>query len=122
MRPSVLILLLLPVADALLLVPAARVFGPWLWAWLALMAAFGALVLRQARDSVLRQHTGRAGWFTLQALLDNQRTVLAGFLLIWPGLVSDLIAFLLLATAPPPLAAAGAWEHPLMLDGRRPGC
>ncbi len=113
-----MILLLLPLLDAVMLVPIARVLGPWLLVWLAAAALIGLLMLRQARDSMQRQWAGRQGWARMQALLDNQRTVLSGLLLIWPGLFSDVAACLLLATAPP-ASTENSFEYPLVVSGRR---
>ena len=118
MRSPAPILLALPIFDLLLLFPAARALGVWLWAWLVCSALIGLLLLRGARDSMHRQWAGRTGGASLEALLDNRRTVLAGLLFMWPGLLTDLLAFTLLLTAPP-VPVAGNWEHPLVLGSRR---
>ena len=113
-----LILLLLPLADLMLLVPLSRLAGMWLWLWTLAGTLTGLLLLRGARDSIRRQWAGRAGVAGIDALLDNCRTVMAGLLFLWPGLLTDVAAFVLLLTArPAPLAAN--WEHPLVLPGRR---
>lgn len=119
MNPLALILLLLPLGDALVLLPLGRLIGLWLWAWIAGGALFGILLLRSARDSARRQGAaGRTSGAGLEALLDNRRTVLAGLLLIWPGLLSDLAAITLLVTAPP-ASVGDRWEHPLALQRSR---
>lgn len=111
-------LLLLMTLDAALLLPFSAALGSWLWGWLAAMALMGLMLLRHARDSMQRQGQGRSPAAGLQALLDNQRTVMAGLLLIWPGLLSDLLAIALLLTAPPVVTEV-AWEYPMGLGNRR---
>ncbi len=56
--------------------------------------------------------------WVMRGLLDSGRKVLAGFLLIVPGLVSDLLALMLLAlplnvgsSLQPQPAAAGRWRR-----------
>jgi UPF0716 protein FxsA len=112
------ILLLLPLADAALLLQLGRLLGSWLWIWTGCGALIGLVLIRGARDSMRRQWAGRTGGARLQALLDNCRTVLAGLLFLWPGVLSDLAAVTLLLTAPPATVGAN-WEHPLALNGRR---
>ena len=114
-----MILLFLPLADLLLLVPLSRWMGPGLWALTLFAGALsGLLLLRGARDSIRRQWAGRAGVASLEAMLDKFRNVLAGLLLLWPGVLTDLAALTLLLTAPPAPVRAN-WEHPLVLPGRR---
>lgn len=113
--PVAPILLLLPLADAASLVPLSHLLGGWLWAWLAGGALFGVTLLRQAREATLRQRARAGEAQAVQGMLDHQRTVLAGLLLLWPGLLTDVAGALLLLTAPPVLPGAH-WEHP----ARRP--
>ena len=118
MNAGTAILLLLPLGDLVMLYPLSHLVGLWMWAWVAGGALLGLLMLRAARDSMRRQRFGRARRASLEALLDNRRTVLAGLLFLWPGVLSDIAAFMLLFTAPPP-TATGNWEYPLVLNGRR---
>ena len=118
MFPRALILLCLPLADAVLLIPLGRLLGNWLWLWTLGGSLLGLLLLRGARHRMWSQRADGAGAASLQALLDHRRTVLAGLLFLWPGLLSDLAAMVLLATAPP-IAAGDNWEFPLTLRDRR---
>ena len=119
MSPRMLILLSLPLADLILLVPLSRWIGAGLWAAILVAGALaGLLLLRGARDSMHRQWAGRTGVAGLEAMLYNFRAVLAGLLLVWPGVLTDLAAFALLLTAPPASIRAN-WEHPMVLPGRR---
>ena len=84
----------------MLLIPLGRLLGSWLWLWTLGGSLLGLLLLRGARHRMWRQRADGAGSASLQALLDHRRTVLAGLLFLWPGLLSDLAAMVLLATAP----------------------
>ncbi len=96
-----LILLAFPLAEGMLLYrladgPAGS--GAWVLAWLVFAAAAGIVLIKQARFSLLAR-LGSAlsqGRFSLAALIDSFRTVLAGLLLIFPGLISDVMAMVVL--------------------------
>lgn len=96
-----LILLAFPVAEGVLLYRLAQ--GPagsggWVVAWLLFAAVAGVVLIKQARFSLLAR-LGSAlsqGRFSLAALIDSFRTVLAGLLLIFPGLISDVMAMVVL--------------------------
>lgn len=113
-----LILLGLPVLEALVLVLLARAIGWWLLLWLVAAAVAGLLLLRTERLAV----TGRIlsalgeGGNPLPALLFSARVVLAGLLLAFPGVISDLIAVLLLVW--PRRPAAGRGPEPGVIEGR----
>lgn len=118
MKIATPILLLLPLLDLTLLVPMSRAFGLWLLLWLALSALTGVILLRLARKSVERVSGGRMSGLGFHLMLDHQRTVLAGILFIWPGILSDMAAVTVLLTAPPAMVRANC-EYPLDLRGRR---
>jgi UPF0716 protein FxsA len=93
------ILLAFPVADLYVTARLARWTGIPLWMWLGCSLVAGLLLLRNERTAfrmrtVAALHGEQA---VLRGLLDSGRKVLAGFLLILPGLVSDLVALTLLA-------------------------
>ena len=92
------ILLGFPLLEAVVLVRLSQVIGWWVVAWLVLAACAGAALIKEARFAlVARLAAGLAqGQFSIAALTDSARTVLAGILLIYPGIVSDLIALTLL--------------------------
>ncbi len=122
MRFVVLVILLaFPAADLYVTARLAQWTGIPLWAWLGCSFLAGLVLLRNERmafrmRTVAALHGEQA---LLRGLLDSGRKVLAGFLLILPGLVSDLIALTLLALplnvgnafGPQP-AAAGRWRAP----------
>jgi UPF0716 protein FxsA len=93
------ILMAFPAADLYLTARVARWTGIPLWVFLGGSFVAGALLLRNERiafrtRTVAALHGDQA---SLRGLLDSGRKVLAGFLLMLPGLVSDLIALTLLA-------------------------
>jgi UPF0716 protein FxsA len=93
-----LIVLIFPALDVLATMRFARWTGIPTLVWLVASAIAGVLLLRKERMT-FRAKTLAAlrGDQPLQrGLLDSGRRVLAGLLLISPGIVSDLIALLLL--------------------------
>jgi UPF0716 protein FxsA len=114
------ILLAFPVADLYLTARLARWTGVPLWIWLACSLLTGLVLLRNERIE-FRARTVAAlhgeQWL-MRGLLDSGRKVLAGLLLIVPGIVSDVIALTLLALplnigrgfAPQPVGG-GRWQH-----------
>ena len=92
------ILLGFPLLEAVVLVRLSETMGWWVLAWMILAAVAGMALIKEARLSlVARLAAGfTQGNFAIGALTDSARTVLAGILLIFPGVVSDLIALTLL--------------------------
>ena len=94
----VAILLGFPVLEVVVMVRLAESMGWWVLAWVVLAACAGAALIKEARFALIsRLAVGVAhGEFSISALTDSARTVIAGLLLIFPGVVSDLIALTLL--------------------------
>jgi UPF0716 protein FxsA len=92
------ILLGFPVLEIVLLARLAEVYGWWVLAWVALSAVAGVALLKEARFALVARVGAAlaAGQFSIAAFVDSARTVLAGLLLIFPGLVSDVLALILL--------------------------
>lgn len=93
------ILLAFPAADVYVTSRVARWTGVPLWIWLAGSFLMGLLLLRNERlefraRMVAALHGEQS---ILRGVLDSGRKVLAAFLLILPGVVSDLMALVLLA-------------------------
>jgi len=114
------ILLVFPLADLYVTARVARWTGIPLWIWLGCSFLAGLVLLRNERIA-FRTRTVAAlhgeQWL-MRGLVDSGRKVLAGFLLILPGVVSDLIALMLLALPlnigrgfEPQPAAAGRWRN-----------
>lgn len=91
-------LLAFPILEMALLARLAETGGWWVLAWVVLAAVAGAVLLKEARFALLARLGAAlaAGRFPLAALIDSARTVLAGLLLILPGVVSDALALALL--------------------------
>ena len=96
-----------PLLEALVMVRLADVMGWWILAWMVMAAVAGMALIKEARFAmVARLAAGLAqGRFPIVALTDSARTVLAGLLLIFPGVVSDLIALTLLLLPSPRVVA-----------------
>jgi UPF0716 protein FxsA len=99
------ILLGFPLLEAVVLVRLSETLGWWVLAWVVLAACAGMALIKEARFAMLaRLAAGLArGEFPVVALTDSARTVVAGLLLIFPGVVSDLIALTLLLLPGPRL-------------------
>ena len=102
-----------PLLEALVLVRLSETMGWWVLGWVVLAACAGVALIKEARFAlVARLAAGFAqGRFAIGALTDSARTVLAGLLLIFPGVVSDLIALTLLLLPGPRMAAESAARH-----------
>lgn len=72
--------------------------GFWVIAWLVFAAIAGVVLIKQARFFLLARLASALaqGRFSIGALIDSFRTVIAGLLLIFPGVISDIMALLLL--------------------------
>jgi UPF0716 protein FxsA len=93
------IVLAFPALDLLATVRFARWTGIPVWTWLALSTVAGFVLLRNERVA-FRANTAAAmhgQQLTLRGLFDSGRKVLAGFLFLLPGVLSDLMALVLLA-------------------------
>ena len=109
------ILLGFPLLEAVVLVRLSQVMGWWIVAWLVLAACAGVALIKEARFAlVARLAAGLAqGQFSIVALTDSARTVIAGLFLIFPGVISDVIALMLLLLPGP--------RAPVEIVTRRPG-
>jgi UPF0716 protein FxsA len=114
------ILLAFPAADVYVTSRLARWTGVPLWIWLAGSFLLGLLLLRNQRIEfrarlVAALHGEQS---ILRGVLDSGRKVLAAFLLILPGIVSDLMALVLLAL---PLNVGRRFEPQPQYAGRMHG-
>lgn len=92
------ILLLLPISEIVTLTRLVNHFGWWVGFWLIGSALFGFILIKEARLAMLARITEAVaqGRFSLGAMIDSARTVCAGLLLIFPGIISDIMALSLL--------------------------
>ena len=115
-----LIVLAFPVLDVLVTLRFARWTGIPALAWFVASAAAGMLLLRHERIGFRARTLAalRGDQPLMRGLLDSGRKVLAALLLILPGIVSDLIALVLLLLpinvgspfAPAPVGIGGAYR------------
>jgi UPF0716 protein FxsA len=94
-----LIVLGFPFLDLYATVRFARWTGVPVWGWLLMSFVAGAYLLRNERmafraNTIAAMHGEQP---LLRGLVDSGRKVLAGVLFLLPGVVSDLIALVLLA-------------------------
>lgn len=93
-----LILLAFPALDLYVTLRFAQWTGVPVWVWLGLSLLTGLLVLQNERNA-FRSRTVAAlhgQQLLLRGVVDSGRKVLAGVLLIIPGVVTDLMALALL--------------------------
>lgn len=90
--------LLFPALEIYTMFQLAEVIGWWLLAWLLLMGIAGWLLIQEESMAIFGRlaMTTANGQSPFVALWESGRTLLAGVLLIFPGVVSDAIALILL--------------------------
>lgn len=93
-----LILLAFPVLEVVLLFELAARYGWWLLGYLILSAICGGLLIMEERIVVFGRlvQTLQQGRHPVLALLTSAKKMIAGILLILPGVLSDVAAVLLL--------------------------
>lgn len=92
------ILLGFPVMEMFLLAKIGHYVGWWLAAWLIMSAMTGMALIKEARFNMVRElgTVLRQGGSNIPALLSSGRILIAGFLFIFPGVISDFIALALI--------------------------
>jgi UPF0716 protein FxsA len=92
------ILLCFPALEIYTLFQLANVIGWWLAVWLTASALFGFLLIREEKLAFFgRLVVGmQSGQHPFAAMFDSGKTLMAGVLLIFPGVISDAIALILL--------------------------
>ena len=122
-----LIFVALPLIEIAVLIKVGEAIGFWpTMLWLVAAAVLGSIVIREQGLSVVGRafDAMREGRIPLEPMLDSYVVIMAGLLLIVPGLISDAIGLLLLI---PPLrrwlirrAVGDIYDHPLVSgEGRR---
>ena len=92
------ILLGFPALEVIVMVRLSETLGWWVLAWVVLAACAGMALIKEARFAMVARITAglAQGNFSIAALTDSARTVIAGLFLIFPGVISDVIALTLL--------------------------
>lgn len=98
------ILLAFPFIELYVLIQLASVYGWWLALYLLSMMIAGWLLIQEERLAVFGRlfQIVQSGQHPVVALLSSARKLLAGMLLIFPGVISDVFAVLLLLIPAPP--------------------
>lgn len=93
-----LFVLLFPAMEIYTLFQVADVIGWWLLAWLIFGVVAGRFLIKGESVAMLGRlaRTAQSGQSPFAALWKTGRTMLAGVLLIFPGVLSDVIALILL--------------------------
>ena len=91
-------ILVFPALEIYTMFQVAGVMGWWLLAWLILSALTGWILIKEESMAVFGRLavTVQNGQSPFAAIWDSGRTLLAGVLLIIPGVLSDVIALVLL--------------------------
>ena len=121
MRLLLLVILLgFPLLEIALLVHLAETHGWWVLAWVVLAACAGVALLKEARFALIARLGAAlaAGQFSIAAFVDSGRTVLAGLFLIFPGVISDFIALILLLLPRRVPERVHARAHVNVIDGQ----
>ena len=94
----VAILLAFPFAEIYLLLQLGQTYGLWLLIYLVVIGFLGLQLIRGEKLLVLNKmmQSVTAGANPVKTLLGSARNMLAGVLLIIPGVITDLIAVILL--------------------------
>ncbi|HLD08886.1 MAG TPA: FxsA family protein [Methylophilaceae bacterium] len=98
MRLLFVILLAFPFLEIWLLIELGSRYGWWLIAYLALVAILGWRLLQEEKSLVHGRmaQTLMQGGTSARALFGSTKNIIAGVLLIIPGVISDVLAVILL--------------------------
>ncbi|ACT47071.1 FxsA family protein [Methylotenera mobilis] len=93
-----LILLAFPVAEIWLLIELGQQYGWWLLVYLVGIAVLGVRLIQEEKSkfSGRMMQTLSAGNHPMKAMFGSARNIIAGVLLIIPGVITDIIAVILL--------------------------
>jgi UPF0716 protein FxsA len=114
-----LMFLAFPVLEIYTLLQLARELHWWLAAWLVFAALAGIALIKETRFAMLGRFAAamQEGRFPLGELMHSARSFVAGALLIFPGLVSDLLALMILLMPHRQLAPIKA-AHSDVIEGQ----
>lgn len=110
-----LILLAFPIAEIVVLIQLADAYGWWLLVYLVVIGYLGLQLIKGEKVLMApRMMQSLAGGNPVKALMGTARNMVAGLLLLIPGVISDAIAVILLLI---PIEQT----KPNMQDGTRSG-
>lgn len=90
----ILLLLALPIAEIWILVNLAHLYGWWVLFYLVVIGWLGLQLIREEKllFSGRMMHSMMQGGSPIKAMLGSARNMIAGVLLMIPGVITDLIA------------------------------
>lgn len=110
-----LLLLALPVAEIWILINLAHQYGWWVLVYLVVIGWLGLQLIREEKllFSGRMMHSMMQGGNPIKAMLGSARNMIAGVLLMIPGVITDLIAvgLLLIPLKQPKLSRSANQEH-----------
>jgi UPF0716 protein FxsA len=109
--------MLFPLLDLVVTARFARWSGVPMWMWLTVSAIAGLYVLTHERAQFRTRTLAafRGDQSLMRGLLDSGRRVLAGMLLVVPGILTDVVALVLLAL---PINQRGEFDPQPVTAGR----
>ncbi len=109
----VLILLAFPFAEIFLLVNLAHKYGWWVLVYLVVIGYLGLQLIRGEKLLMLAKmmHSLTSGGNPIKTLLGSARNMVAGIFLIIPGVITDMIAVILLLIPISKQKLTGATNH-----------
>ena len=98
-----LVVLAFPIAEIWALITLGQLYGWWLLVYLVVVGFLGLQLIRQEKllFSARMMQSLTQGGNPLKAMFGSARTIIAGILLMVPGVISDLIAAALLLMPAP---------------------
>jgi len=117
---GLVIVLVFPALEIYTMFQLADVIGWWLLAWLLASALLGSALIKEESMSVFGRlaMTSQNGQSPFAAIWQSGRNILAGVLLIFPGVISDVLALvLLLWPGKSARAATGAVQDEGIIEG-----
>ena len=111
------IVMLFPLLDLVVTARFARWSGVPMWMWLTVSAIAGLYVLTHERAQFRTRTLAafRGDQSLMRGLLDSGRRVLAGMLLVVPGILTDVVALVMLAL---PINQRGEFDPQPVTAGR----
>jgi UPF0716 protein FxsA len=109
-----LILLAFPFTEIFLLVKLGHEYGWWLFVYLVVITLLGLQLIRGEKllMSAKMMQSLSAGGNPIKTMLSSARNMVAGVLLIIPGIITDIIAVILLLIPISKPSLAGATNSP----------
>jgi UPF0716 protein FxsA len=122
MRLFILIILLgFPILELVILIRLGELYGWWVGFYLVCSAVLGWSLIQEERLAVFGRlfHITQSGDSPIWALLTSAKRMLAGILLILPGVISDILALIILLIPMPKSGVQAANDDVIEGEWRR---